>query len=109
VKHIPDWIPGTNFKKEAKFWRKYVRDSFDLPFQEVKERTVGRMDCSTLDSEIDAPQLDGTETPSMVSKWIHELAGYNNAVEREKATDAVRHAAGTALFGGYETVSKTFQ
>ncbi|KAK5994113.1 Cytochrome P450 monooxygenase CLM2 [Cladobotryum mycophilum] len=33
LKHLPDWFPGTGFKKIAKTFRKEIRDALTIPFE----------------------------------------------------------------------------
>lgn len=40
VKHVPDWFPGSGFKKQAKIWNKVTTDCAEEPFRWVKESMV---------------------------------------------------------------------
>jgi len=37
LKHIPDWIPGIHFKKNARIWGKGMIDSCEVPFNEISK------------------------------------------------------------------------
>lgn len=40
VKHVPDWLPGAEFKRQANAWRPYAIDLAAVPFKEGKKRVV---------------------------------------------------------------------
>lgn len=40
VKHVPGWVPGTGFKKQAREWHHWVNEMVELPFQAAKDRIV---------------------------------------------------------------------
>lgn len=40
VIHIPEWLPGGGFKKQAREWRKLSEDMVEVPYQMVKTRMV---------------------------------------------------------------------
>jgi hypothetical protein len=41
----------------------------------------------------------------MVSEWLHRIDAIKDEHERKRVLNATQYAAGTALVGGYETVS----
>ena len=40
VQYLPNWLPGTGFKREASEWNTYVKRLYDEPFQFVKQQLV---------------------------------------------------------------------
>ena len=40
VKHVPEWFPGTGFKKKAREWRKLSEAMINEPYEMVKEKVV---------------------------------------------------------------------
>lgn len=43
VKHLPSWLPGAGFKRQAHTWSRVVRAMIDEPFAMVKDRMVRGM------------------------------------------------------------------
>ena len=40
VKNLPEWLPGTGFKKIAREWAGTVSDFYDKPYAFVKQQMV---------------------------------------------------------------------
>jgi hypothetical protein len=40
LKYVPSWFPGAGFKRNAKEWRKVVREVLEKPFHETKRNIV---------------------------------------------------------------------
>ena len=40
VIHMPDWFPGTGFKRAALKWRRAVDSAFQAPYEKVKAELV---------------------------------------------------------------------
>lgn len=40
LKHIPAWLPGAKFKRDAKEWRQITSDMINKPFDVVKAKMV---------------------------------------------------------------------
>ena len=40
LKYVPEWVPGANFQRLARQWKKETDDTFDLPWAAAKERIV---------------------------------------------------------------------
>ena len=40
LKYVPGWVPGADFQRQAKKWRKVTRDLLELPFAQVKQSIV---------------------------------------------------------------------
>jgi hypothetical protein len=41
LKHVPGWLPGAKFKRDANEWRKLTLDSINKPFDALKADMVG--------------------------------------------------------------------
>ncbi|KAH9947304.1 cytochrome P450 [Amylocystis lapponica] len=79
LRHVPNWVPGTGWKKMAAAWAKTVDEMCDLPFNFVKTQMAA-----------------GTAVPSLVSK--HLEMGLNAASE-----DLLKDAATSFYTGGADT------
>lgn len=40
VKHVPSWLPGAGFKRQAAEWRQAVKDMTELPYQKALDLIV---------------------------------------------------------------------
>ena len=40
VRHVPEWFPGTGWKKKVPKYRKTLQDMFNLPYDWVKQQAV---------------------------------------------------------------------
>lgn len=40
VKYVPEWLPGTQFRRDAHAWRKSVMELRNKPFEVLKDRMV---------------------------------------------------------------------
>jgi len=40
LKHIPNWMPGASFKRQAAYWAKANEDLREKPFLHVKDQLV---------------------------------------------------------------------
>jgi hypothetical protein len=58
LKYLPEWLPGTGFKKIAREWTKTSNDTVDIPLQYVKARIA-----------------DKTSKPSFTSTLLEEGPG----------------------------------
>lgn len=43
VKHVPDWMPGADFKKKAKDWAATLNELVEQPHNFVKQQIVRRL------------------------------------------------------------------
>jgi hypothetical protein len=41
LKHVPEFVPGAGFKKQARVWRKLQEDMLNVPFHETMKNIVG--------------------------------------------------------------------
>jgi len=90
LKHIPEWMPGAEFKRKASEWRRGLRDAYNIPFNNVSKAFI-----------------DGTAVPSFTASWLSRINNVTEHGERETRTKAVKDVAGTAFVGAYETTSAT--
>ncbi|KIJ35862.1 hypothetical protein M422DRAFT_261816 [Sphaerobolus stellatus SS14] len=88
MKYIPEWVPGTSFKKQARIWRKYILDMADLPFKHVKTQMA-----------------NGTAQPSFTSTHLEHLAAMKDAPA--DAEQVIKNTAATIFSGGSDTTVKT--
>lgn len=42
VKYLPEWLPGSGFKKTARQWRKTVYRAYNIPFDFVERQMASR-------------------------------------------------------------------
>jgi len=40
LRHLPDWVPGTEFKRTARYYKKTLTEVIERPYQFVKQRTA---------------------------------------------------------------------
>ncbi|EJT97963.1 cytochrome P450 [Dacryopinax primogenitus] len=52
LKHIPAWVPGAGFQRQAKIWRDQVEEMFHLPFNLVKKRVAEGNALSSMTSQL---------------------------------------------------------
>ena len=68
VRYLPDWCPGTGFKRTARRWRDTVIDLTERPFAFVKHQMAqGKHETSFLSQLLESGDLDDEET--FVAKW----------------------------------------
>ncbi|KAJ7463862.1 cytochrome P450 [Mycena galericulata] len=83
LKHIPAWLPGARFKRDAKEWRKLAAAMRDVPFAETKRQMES-----------------GTAPPSFVGD---SLTALKECEEDHYTETTVRDTAGSLFVGGAET------
>ncbi|KAF9228921.1 cytochrome P450 [Gyrodon lividus] len=89
--HIPDWLPGSSLKREAKNSYEWAVKMVETPYQYVQKRMEA------------ASQLP---IYSMVSDHIARMGKYDESHRSEYAT-ALKHAATTAFLASVETTSSS--
>jgi len=68
VRYLPDWFPGTGFKRTAKQWRDTLTELTERPFAFVKHQIAhGKHETSFLSQLLEPGTLDDEET--FVAKW----------------------------------------
>ncbi|GKU06996.1 o-methylsterigmatocystin oxidoreductase [Fusarium langsethiae] len=92
LNNLPDWFPGTGFKKTAKEWRRITDQSLDVPYDFVMKQ-----------------MSSGTNRPSYVSKLMSGT--FKNDDGSGKPTkediDAVKATATIMYGGGADTTVST--
>ncbi|KAI0089003.1 cytochrome P450 [Irpex rosettiformis] len=81
LKHIPSWVPGAGFKREAANMRRDLEELYDVPYTFVKNE-----------------MSKGPVTPSFVSTYIEEKGA--PTLEEE---DLIKAAAASLYSGGADT------
>lgn len=62
VRYLPDWFPGTEFKRTARLWRKTVTDLVERPYAFVKQQMArGKYEPSFVSQLLDKGDLDPEE------------------------------------------------
>ena len=46
VEHVPEWMPGAGFKRQARIWRRITDRMYEEPFRVVKDALVSNT-CSS--------------------------------------------------------------
>jgi hypothetical protein len=68
VRYLPDWFPGTGFKRTARQWRATLTDLTERPYAFVKHQMAhGKHEPSFLSQLLESGELDYEET--FVAKW----------------------------------------
>ncbi|THH20203.1 hypothetical protein EW146_g1119 [Bondarzewia mesenterica] len=96
VKHVPYWIPGADFKKQAKDWRKASRAMIDGPFEMVKQRMP-----SLTDGDM-AWQESGTAIPCFTTSELDEWIKSGRDPEHARL---IKGVAGTSYAAGIDTTA----
>ncbi|KAF7372911.1 Cytochrome P450 [Mycena sanguinolenta] len=85
LKYVPNWIPGTEFKRKAINWKKIVQDSLQLPFAETQQNIA-----------------TGTARTSFTSinlRLVEELTG----TELEEQEAVIKATAANMYLGAVDT------
>ncbi|KAF9257588.1 cytochrome P450 [Marasmius fiardii PR-910] len=83
LRHVPEWVPGAGFQKQARLWRPLFGTMVDNPFNFVKQ-------------ELSA----GTAEDSFTAKWLKKGLS-------EDDEDVLKYASGSMFGGGGETTAIT--
>ncbi|EKM54955.1 uncharacterized protein PHACADRAFT_194981 [Phanerochaete carnosa HHB-10118-sp] len=86
LKHVPEWVPGAGFQREAKEWRKSIMYVLHVPYNAVKQRMVE----------------DPATAPDCVTKTLIERM-INTAKDPEYMEDVVKSAVGSMYLAGEDT------
>ncbi|KAJ7479162.1 cytochrome P450 [Mycena latifolia] len=84
LKHVPAWLPGTGFKRNAREWAKLARAIADVPLAETKRQMEA-----------------GTAPPSFTADCLQSLKDAPDSVFYTEHT--VRATAATVYLGGADT------
>ncbi|KAF8509857.1 cytochrome P450 [Hysterangium stoloniferum] len=74
LRHVPEWVPGAGFQKQAKEWRILCDNMVNLPFEMVKRQFVAGSPPNCLVSRLLGIQANG-EDPDMTDYLIKSTAG----------------------------------
>ncbi|KAJ7880182.1 cytochrome P450 [Mycena leptocephala] len=85
LKYVPDWVPGAEFKRRAKQWKKVTRDLLNIPFSETK-RSIS----------------EGTAAMSFTSLNLRTLDDFPGD-QREEQEAIVKAAAANMYAAGADT------
>ncbi|KAG6810412.1 hypothetical protein H0H92_011973 [Tricholoma furcatifolium] len=88
LKHVPTWMPGANFKRQALKWRKFALEMLNQPFDMVKNRLK-----------------DGTAESCLTSAEL-EIWFQNGGQDAAKET-IIKDVAATAYAAGSDTSLST--
>jgi hypothetical protein len=68
VRYLPDWFPGTEFKRTARQWGRTLTDLTERPYAFVKHQmSQGKHETSFLSQLLEQGDLDPEET--FIVKW----------------------------------------
>ncbi|KAJ7836430.1 cytochrome P450, partial [Mycena leptocephala] len=85
LKYVPDWVPGAEFKRRAKQWKKVTRDLLNIPFSETKRHIS-----------------EGTAAMSFTSLHLRTLDDFTGG-QREEREALVKAAAANMYAAGSDT------
>ncbi|QYT01221.1 Cytochrome P450 oxidoreductase OrdA-like protein [Trichoderma simmonsii] len=85
LKHLPDWFPGTAFKKTAREWNKVNHEAANIPYSFVKRQMA-----------------NGTNRPSFVSGLIERYSTKTGILDNDDE-DAIKWTAGILYGAGSDT------
>ena len=83
VRYLPDWVPGTGFKRIASRWRKDIFDAAEMPFAFVQKQIS-----------------DGTAGPS----YVQALLTKGGKELSEDDITIIKWSAGSLYLGGADTI-----
>ncbi|KAF8209020.1 cytochrome P450 [Mycena galopus ATCC 62051] len=98
LKYVPEWVPGTGFKRMAKEWRKRATDMMELPFAEAKRIIANLIPC--LASITQFQKASGNAPTSFVSV---SLSSIDESEDKKVQEQAVKVMARTICVGGADT------
>ncbi|KAJ7485833.1 cytochrome P450 [Mycena latifolia] len=87
LKHIPSWLPGMAFKRQAREWRKDTIKMVEMPFAAVKSAKAA-----------------GVERPSFVSDCLDKINQDEDIASQE---DLIKRTAATMYTAGADTTVGT--
>lgn len=95
VKHLPTWLPGTEFITQAKEWRPFVETMSVVPFKDVKQQLVRRLSMHKVRCLI-IFQSAGKAKSSVVASL---LGGLDDSKDNAARETMIQNTAGTAYTG----------
>jgi hypothetical protein len=97
--HVPDWFPGTSWKKTAREWREQQEHATDTSYAWAKAQIVSVCNntaCCTLVSMTGSQAKDANE-PSIIASLLDHAQRLG--LEAGEVDDYVKHVAVTLLAG----------
>ncbi|KAF8574681.1 cytochrome P450 [Ramaria rubella] len=88
LKYLPHWMPGADFKKRAREWRKHVVAMAQVPWDAAKRG-----------------YHSGQFSPSFASSWIEKTGATVDVATQRHLDEVGRNVAGVAFSGGSETTT----
>ena len=82
LRHVPEWVPGANFKKLGREWNKCLNDVVETPYNFTKQQMT-----------------DGVAPPSFLSNLLENEASLTADEVRN-----IKWATGSLYTGGADTV-----
>ncbi|KAH8901213.1 cytochrome P450 [Thozetella sp. PMI_491] len=82
IRYLPDWVPGTGFKRTARDWGRELEESVNVPLQFVEHQM---------------------RSDQHKSSYVSELIGTSNRRMSAEEHDNIRYSAGTLYAGGSDT------
>ncbi|GAB7327630.1 hypothetical protein MBLNU13_g11473t1 [Cladosporium sp. NU13] len=88
IEHLPEWLPGSGYKKTARFYKKTTADVVEIPYRFARER-----------------MSSGDQRTSFVSKAV-EQAAHEGTLNTE-TEHAIKWSAASMYTGGADTSVST--
>ncbi len=101
VKHIPSWLPGATFKRQAAEWKKATDAMVERPFKAVRTAMVSlhshrsKLFCGPRLVSDASIQAEGKATPSMILSLLNEADDSEDKQRKETVISGVAAAAYT--------------
>ncbi|KAG9088142.1 hypothetical protein FRC06_002218, partial [Ceratobasidium sp. 370] len=86
--HVPDWFPGTNWKRTAREWREQQEGVVDTAYQSSKTGIV-----------------DGEKEPAIIASLLNHAE--RHGLDSDEIDDYVKYIAATLFVGGTDTSAGT--
>ena len=99
VRHLPNWFPGTQFKRDAAKWDKLVEDMYEMPFAHVKRNMVQSLvtiliyEYTVADLHV---QAEGKLVPSLTTSLLSDL---DASKDNSKLEELIKYVVGTVYVG----------
>jgi cytochrome P450 len=101
LKHIPRWLPGAGFKRQAEEWLKLSSGMREIPFAETKRQVVRHLKFRLPSHPKQRKQKAGTARASFAADSLQALKDSENELYYQERH--VKAAAGTMFIGGADT------
>jgi hypothetical protein len=101
LKHVPSWMPGASFKRQARVWRRLAREVLESQFNIVKENMVSQS-TRYVHRRWQDVQAKGTAVSCVASRELEKWTESDQSADEEeviKNITAIAYA-GQSLFVG---------